>query len=294
MNKYDIILEVYRTGNISKTASKLNYSQSAISQIVSSFEKELGFAIFKRLPSGIVMTNEGKELLSHLQVIAQEENRIQQIARKITNLDSGLIRIGTFQSVSLQWLPRILKNFSEVYPNVRYELRHGDYASIQQEVNLRQIDCCFTTSIIPFGKLSFTPLLEDEYMVILPKGHPLSRNHSISLRDLSGERLIVPVEGLDYDLGNIFCENGFSPNIYLRNGGDDISTAALVEAGIGVSILNQLTLTGISKNISCRPFKEHYFRRLGIAACKEPYFSPVLEKFFEFVKSFIEKEYNDK
>ena len=48
MSKYDIILDVFRTGSISKTAQSKNYSQPAVSQIISSFEKEIGFSVFKR------------------------------------------------------------------------------------------------------------------------------------------------------------------------------------------------------------------------------------------------------
>lgn len=53
MSKYEIILDVCKTGSISKTAAKLNYSQSAVSQLIKSFETELGLTLFKRTKHGV-------------------------------------------------------------------------------------------------------------------------------------------------------------------------------------------------------------------------------------------------
>lgn len=48
MNKYEIILDVCRTGSISKTAAKYNYTQPAVSLLIKNFEKELGLPLFMR------------------------------------------------------------------------------------------------------------------------------------------------------------------------------------------------------------------------------------------------------
>lgn len=58
MSKYEIILDVCNTGSISKTAAKFNYTQSAVSQLIKNFERELGISLFKR-------TKQGVQLLLH-------------------------------------------------------------------------------------------------------------------------------------------------------------------------------------------------------------------------------------
>ena len=108
MNKYEIILNVCETHSISKTAAQLNYTQSAISQAIKGYEKELGFPLFKRSKHGMELMPNTEEILESLKIICAEENRISQIAANLTSLDSGYIRIGTIQSVSYHWLPDIL------------------------------------------------------------------------------------------------------------------------------------------------------------------------------------------
>ena len=66
MNKYEIILKAYETGNITKTAESLNYTQSAVSQAINNYEKELGFAIFIRSKSGVSPTADGLRIIDSI------------------------------------------------------------------------------------------------------------------------------------------------------------------------------------------------------------------------------------
>ena len=58
MSKYQTILAVCETHSISKAASKLNYTQSAVSQTIKNFEKELGVPLFKRSKQGMELLAE--------------------------------------------------------------------------------------------------------------------------------------------------------------------------------------------------------------------------------------------
>ena len=95
MSKYEIILDVCKTGSISKTAAKLNYSQSAVSQLIKSFEKELGLTLFKRTKHGVQLLPNTEEIVGSLEIICREEKRIRQTAADLNSLDSGYIRIGS-------------------------------------------------------------------------------------------------------------------------------------------------------------------------------------------------------
>ena len=90
--------------------------QSAISQAIKGFEKDLGLQLFKRSKHGMELMPNTEEIIEALKIICREENRITQIATNLTSLDSGYIRIGTIQSISYHWLPDILKNFFKGLP----------------------------------------------------------------------------------------------------------------------------------------------------------------------------------
>ena len=80
MNKYEIILKAYETGNITKTAESLNYTQSAVSQAINNYEKELGFAIFIRSKSGVSPTADGLRIIDSIKRIIKEEEQRQRAA----------------------------------------------------------------------------------------------------------------------------------------------------------------------------------------------------------------------
>lgn len=109
MSKIDVILDVYETHSISKTAVRLKYTQSAVSQAIRNYEKEIGVTLFKRSKTGMSPLTGTDSIFEELKKIRDSENHIEQIAANINGLESGLIRIGTIQSISYHWLPGILK-----------------------------------------------------------------------------------------------------------------------------------------------------------------------------------------
>lgn len=64
MSRYEIIRAVYETKNISKAANKLNYTQSAVSQAIKNFEKELGIQLFKRSKNGMEAMPYTKDIMN--------------------------------------------------------------------------------------------------------------------------------------------------------------------------------------------------------------------------------------
>lgn len=112
MTKYEMILSVYHTHSISVTAEKYNYTQSAISQAIKSFEKELGLPLFKRTVA-CCQSQIQKKLSGNCRTICDAENRIADIASNLTSLKNGYIHIGTIKSIAYNWLPSMVKNFSK-------------------------------------------------------------------------------------------------------------------------------------------------------------------------------------
>ena len=74
-----------------------------------------------------------EEIMDSLRIICQEENKISQIAAGLTSLEKGHIRIGTIQSISYHWLPDILRDFSESYPNIRFELTVDGFSALKEK-----------------------------------------------------------------------------------------------------------------------------------------------------------------
>lgn len=120
MNKYDVILDVCKTGSFSKTAHNLNYSQSAISQTIRSFEAEMRFPIFKRTNTGVTLIPAAQEVINSLAAINAEQEKLKRISDAITNAECGVVRLGLFLSFSITYLPGMIKKFQEKYPKIDF------------------------------------------------------------------------------------------------------------------------------------------------------------------------------
>ena len=282
MSKYKTILTVCETHSISKTAAKLNYTQSAVSQTIKNFEKELGVPLFKRSKQGMDLLPGTEEIIDALHIICREEERIFQTAKGLTSLEKGYIRIGTIQSISYHWLPDILKAFSKTYPNIRFELTVDGFSALKEKIQSDQLDCIFV-SRYSVPDLPFIPLGSDELMLATPLNHPLAEKSSVYLTDIRGENFVLSSDGLDYETGKIFEANHITPKIQYRLN-EDFATLKMVEQGFGITILPRLLLENAPFEICVRPFSEHYSRTLGVAWSKDTPPSPAILKFLDFVK----------
>lgn len=282
MSKYEIILDVCRTGSISKTALKFNYTQSAVSQLIKSFEKDLGLSLFKRTKHGVQLLPNTEEIVRSLEIICLEEKKIRQTAANLNSLDSGYIRIGSIQSISYHWLPDILRKFSEVYPKITFELYVEGFHPLITNLKNNKLDCIFV-SRYSVPDYSFIPLGRDELMLVTPKEHPLSEQIAVSLSDVDKQDFILTCDGLDYETGKIFEMNGIHPKIrYYIN--EDFAALKMVEMGFGITILPKLLLRNAPFDICVRSFTEHYSRVLGAAWLPDTQPSPATLKFLSFAK----------
>lgn len=283
MNKYEIILDVCKSENISKTAQKYNYTRSAVSQIIKNFEQELGCSLFARSKSGMHLLPNTEEIIDYLQIICDAKNRIGQIAANLANLDSGYIRIGTIHSIFYYFLSDMLKDFSEKYPGINFEVIVDGFSALNQKLKENKVDCIFTSKYSA-PSLPFIPLGIDELVLVTPRNHPLSEAVVVSISDVNGQNFILSSDGLDYEIGNIFELNGIKPHI-LFSLNDDYAALKMIESGFGISILSKLLCGQALHNVCIRPFSEHYTRTLGIAYSKDHVPSLALFKLLDYIKN---------
>lgn len=286
MNKHNVIKTVYEMKSISCAANKLNYTQSAVSQIIKGFEKEVGVKIFKRSKSGVELMPNAEEIMKCIIEICDLEEKINNISDNLTSLDTGYIRIGTIQSIAYNWLPEILDRFSKDYPNISFDIVVDKFDELVKKVKSNQLDIIFVSEYsVP--DMNFVKLYIDELVLITPVKHKLSSQITVPISKLKDEKFILSADGLNYETGIIFNRNGIDPEIKYKVN-EDFTVIKLVESGFGVAILPKLLLENTPFNVSIRNFSEHYNRVLGVAYSKDIEITPVVEMFINYVKDAVE------
>lgn len=283
MTKYEMILSVYHTHSISVTAEKYNYTQSAISQAIKSFEQELGLPLFKRTKNGMLPISNTEEIIRELRTICDAENRIADIASNLTSLKNGYIHIGTIKSIAYNWLPSMVKNFSKKYPNIHFKISMGSSSQLHDKLDQNEVDCIFVSNYLLPDNLEFYPMDTDELMLLTARNHPLADKLKVNLTDIKDENYIYSEDGFDFEAGGIFEQNDIHPTV-LYQLDDDVAVQKMVSDGMGISVLPKLLLSNPPFDICIRPFTEHYKRTLGVAYLKDSELNPATEAFLEYVK----------
>ncbi len=266
LSKYAIFCNVIETGNFTRTAEHLGYSQSAISQTVKSLEKEFGLTLIERKKDGIELTADGAQLFPFIRSIHNAEQSLERKHSEMMNLETGLVRIGTFTSVSRIYLPRLIKEFKTQYPNVEFVLQQGDYVSVDRWLKEGVIDLGFVnadmaTTLNP--NLHMKHLYVDEMKAILPKNHPLTTQTQVTMKQLQKEPFILIDEG-EYSLTlETFRKAGLTPQIEYQVF-DDYSILAMVREGLGISMMYETVLTDVDQEIRAMDIKEDPKRHVAI------------------------------
>ncbi|WP_342512387.1 LysR family transcriptional regulator [Sporosarcina sp. FSL K6-1522] len=277
MNSYDAFIKIIETGSFTKAAEELSYTQSAISQMVHSLEKELSTTLILRSRKGITLTPDGEEFLPYIKNIRNSHLELLEKHNEMQGLQSGLIRIGTFSSVSCNWLPGLMKDFKEQYPAVQFELHQGEYTNISNWIKEGSVDFGFVNPTA-ISNLTTVPLQKDEMFAVLPTNHPLAVQHNVSLKELTSDPYILLDEGELSEPLTIFKQNDLAPNIQYRVH-DDYTIMAMIEQGLGLTILPKLVLNRCPYNIVTKSIAPPVARTISLAY-KNKKVLPIASRYF--------------
>lgn len=281
ISRYEILIKVIELGSLTKTADYFNYTQSAVSQIINSLEVELGISLITRNHSGVQLTAEGKQLLPYLRDISNSHHRLSEKVFELLRMETGLIRIGTFSSVSCHWLPPLIKGFKSMYPNIKFELLQGDYSEIEAWISDGVVDFGFIR--LPSSKnLQTISLKNDRMMVIISKDHPYAKKTFFPIKAIANEPFILLETGTKQEILQIFKDSKITPNIHY-SAKDDYTIMSMVENGLGISILSELVLTRNPYEILEKEIRPTFYRTLGIALKSKENASLAVKYFIDYI-----------
>lgn len=278
--KYLALLKTVELGSISRAAEQMGYTQSAVSRMISDLESEWGVELLHRGRGGIELTSTGQQLLPILQSIVSDKAELDYAVREIHGLHSGLIRVGTFTTVSDMWIPGILSSFRKLYPNITFKLINGEsYDEIEEWITQGKVDCGFV-SIPTTNDLQVRFLKRDMLSAVLPSNHPLAEVPVISTSQLGGEPFILLKN--DEEIRQ-FVTRLPAPPALCYEVSTDHTILSMVECGLGVSVMHSLIADSNRFQVVWKPFDRSQYRDIGIATLKNPRLSSITKLFVDHV-----------
>lgn len=268
-----------------KAAESVNLTPSAVSRSIATLESSLGFQLFIRSRKGVQLTREGEKLIPTVRAVLIAEEQLQQIVAQINGLEQGTVVIGTFSSVCSNWLPGIVKSFLKLYPNIHINIMQDDYEDVVHWTNIGIVDIGFAS--LPVNEnLHSTPIYEDRLLCVTPKDFIPKNSQYITIDDIKNQTFVLQREGYNADTISFIKKYNISiqPEFFID---DDQSILAIVESGLGISLVPELVLKKVSFDIKVYPFEPNEFRTIGLITNQKQMPSPATKKLYNHIIDYI-------
>lgn len=275
------------TGSFTKAAERLNYTPSGVSQLVGALENETGLTLLRRTRKGVTLTPDGEILLPAVREFLEKENRIYELAAEVKGLLVGSVTIAAYSSISTHWLPEVIRDFEQDYPQIEIRLMEGIRQEVTRWLDEKKADIGFLSYQEPMP-YEWTPLDYDEMLAVLPKDHLYASKESYPLINCETDSFIMPALGRDDDVVSLFERNGIKLNIHFTTL-ENFATMAMIEKGLRMSVMNNLITEKWNCDIVKIPVDPPSRITLGLAVPSYKQASPAVKRFIKYAVERLKK-----
>jgi LysR family cys regulon transcriptional activator len=238
------IWEVARNGlNVSATADNLFTSQPGVSKQIRQLEDELGVQVFQRSGKHLVeITPAGEAILEVAGRVLGEIDNIRRIAEDFSDAARGSLTIATTHTQARYVLPATIQRFIATYPDVALHMQQGTPMQISELAAKRNVDFAIATEALElFDTLVMLPCYRWNRSIIVPDGHPLTRESALTLEAIAEYPIVTYVFGFTgrSQLDAAFASAGLNARVVLTAVDADV-IKTYVRLGLGVGIVATL------------------------------------------------------
>ena len=284
--KLEALLMAVDLGSFTKAAEVLGYTQSGLTHMMNSLEKEVGFTLLERGRSGVRLTEEGERIAPAVREFLQANARLDSVIEQVASSRTEIIRISAYASIAMHWLPGIIQRFREECPDVDVDIRMADHVDIPYELLAQGKMDAILVSPQDEGQYEWVHLADDPMFAVLPKDFDTQGMTAFPLAAFEARDFIMPSQGFDKDIMRIFNRIGVKPHI-LPTWVDDPTVISMVSHGLGVSMMTELTVRGRTDGVKLLPVEPASSRELGLAVRSLDAASDGLRHFIDCTKRVV-------
>ena len=292
-----VLVEVAHRGSLSAAADSLNCTPSAISQQVAALEREAGVALVERGPRSVTLTDAGRALVDHAEVILRRLEAAQTELRAIAGLKGGSLRLATFRTAGETLVADAINEFHARYPEVELALTEGEPEGYLPQLQAGAFDLAlnFEYDHIPppaADSMEQVLLLEEPMLVMLPQGHPAAAGPVIELAALANETWIVssPRSSVHEFTARVCREAGFEPIVGFET--DDYHFAqSLVARALGIAFLPAMSVRTLHAaievcSVAGRPPTRRVLAAYRVGGIRSPALRAMLDVLLQLAERF--------
>ncbi len=226
-------------GQVSRAAEQLHVTQSAVTLSIRDLENHLGYALFQRESHGMVLTDDGRQFLTHARCIESAVDAARNLARH-TETEGSLVLAAT-STVIGYFLAEHVHRLSSLHPRLQITMRELDRAQIEAGLLDQEFDLAvLVTSNVRNPAIHTQTLVDSRRRLWLATGHRLANRESVALAEIAREPLMMLTADEAGDAAQRYWQqSGLTPDIRLQSSSIE-AIRSMVGNGMGVAIASDM------------------------------------------------------
>ena len=186
-----VFCDLTETESFTKAAQINHITQSAVSQQISSLERQFKSLLIERSKKKFRLTREGQVLYEASKQIVQTYENLHSRLQELKDIISGTIRVATIYSIGLHDLPPYIKRYLKNYPTVNVHVEYRRANQVYEDVLGNVVDLGLVAYPTRDPKLDIIPLRKELMVVICHPQHPLAKTKSIKVSAIAGQKFVA-------------------------------------------------------------------------------------------------------
>ncbi|MES2185340.1 MAG: LysR substrate-binding domain-containing protein [Pseudomonadota bacterium] len=296
LRQMEYFVATAKHGSIAAASTQIHISSPSISAAIAHIETELDVQLFVRHPSkGLGLTAIGNLVLCQCQDLLERSSRLYEIASDSSSTIQGVLRVGSFQSLTALIAPEVIFGFSRAFEKVDMHMVEGDQELLMSKLHALEIDLAITYDLQLNDDTHFEALATLPPYVLVGELHPLAQHTAITLEELAPQPMVL----LDLPMSreyftSIFAKAGVAPNIVARSRSEEV-VRSMVANGMGYALFNVRPKSNQSldgkRMVRVRLAGENRPMLLGLATYKPMKQSRLSKVFMERCRAYISDQY---
>ncbi len=230
--------KVAEVGSLTRASRELGVAQPPLSLHMRSLEEYLGVQLLNRTARGVILTEAGQTLLSHVHSILRSVEQAEAATRDRAENPAGEVTLGILSSLSPILSVPVLQICEKMFPQIRLTISEGDSQTLKAAIDTRLYD--LAVNLVDVATSGSAPLFDERLYAVGPKGSFDTTSRQITVEKALALPLIMPTRrhGIRVLLERQALMLGRDLNI-VREIEGLASTKAAIRAGLGFTILGR-------------------------------------------------------
>jgi DNA-binding transcriptional LysR family regulator len=270
LRQIEVIRAVLRAGTLTSAARQLNVSQPGLSRVLRNAETRLGLTLFERRAGRLHPTPEVLALYPDIEKVYAEIDAVQRAASDLRRVRGGRLSLVAIPSIASSLLAVAIARLAATSSELRITLRTVLNYEVIEQVRAGAAELGFAFDVPDNPALVATEIGQTRLVCVLPKGHRLAACETVGARDLDQVSLVSfsGTLAIGAALESAFVEAGATRRIGVEVG-QTFLACALVAAGAGVAVVDELAVGNLPRSVVVRPFEPVRIIRLYALARPE-------------------------